>query len=138
MGLGNYAFDNVIALFGAVPLEAFAEGDDVIRVTRRVPMFDLVVGASGEGVASRMSDLSGEITIKLLQTSPSNAYLGAILQAQEHGFFQSFPFLLKDSGTQVQLVGAAACIIQSPAEQIYGASQNDREWVFLAEQIEMI
>lgn len=138
MALGNYAFGNVICLFGAVPLEAFAEGDDVIKAVRRKALFDLTVGASGEGVASRVSDLSGEITIKLLQTSASNSYLGALLQAQEHGFFKSFPFLLKDAGNQTQLVAAQRCIIQSPADQTYGESQNDREWVFLAEHIEMI
>lgn len=136
--MDNYAFDKVIAIFGAVPLSGFTETDDAISVRRRTPHFDLTVGVDGRGVASRSADLSGEIVIKLLQTSPTNAYLGAIVQAQEFGKFASLPFLLKDSSNQLQLVAAPNCIIMAPAEQVYGGTQNDREWTFLAEAIEMI
>lgn len=138
MGLDNYSFDKVIVIFGAVPIEGFTDGDDAVTLRRRSPLFEVTVGADGRGVASRSADLSGEIVLRLLQTSPSNTYLGALLQAQEHGFFQALPFLLKDASTQLQIAAAASCVIQSPAEQVYGKVQNDREWTLIATALEMI
>lgn len=137
--MDNYSFDKVIAIFGAVPLSGFAEGDDAITIRRRTAHFDLTVGVDGRGIASRSADLSGEIVLKLLQTSPTNLYLGALVQAQEFGAtFTPLPFLLKDASNQLQLVAAKACIVMAPAEQVYGGTQNAREWTLLAEAIEMI
>ncbi len=134
----GYSFDKVLPIFGFVPLEGFTDGDDAITVTRRNPTFDLTVGADGHGVAARSADLSGTIVLKLLQTSPSIPFLAALVQAQEAGLFKSQPFLLKDASTQLQLVAAAACIVEMPAEQVYGKAQNDRIWTLLAHHIEMI
>lgn len=136
--MDSYAFDQVIPIFGAVPLSGFADGDDAISVGRRVDTFSMVVGADGRGVAIRNADLSGEIVLKLLQTSPSNLYLSALLQAQEAGFFVAKPFLLMDVGNTIQLAAASKCIIMKPAEQVYGQGQNAREWTLIAEDLEMI
>jgi len=136
--MDNYSFDQVIPIFGAVPLLGFAEGDDAITVSRRVDTFTLLVGADGRGVGVRNADLSGEVVLKLLQTSPSNLFLSGLLQAQEAGFFKSQPFLLMDVGNQIQLAAAPACILMKPSDQIYGQGTNTREWTLLCEQIEMI
>lgn len=136
--MDSYAFDQVIPLLGAVPLLGFIDGDDAITVARRVDTFSLVVGADGRGVGIRNADISGEITLKFLQTSPTNAYLSGLLQAQEAGFFRSLPWLLMDVGNQVQLSAAPNCILSKPADRIYGQGHNGREWKILCEQLEMI
>lgn len=136
--MDGYSFDQVIPIFGAVPLSGFAEGDDAIQVGRRVDTFALVVGADGRGVGIRNADQSGEIVFKLLQTSPSSLYLSGLLQAQEAGLFLPIPFLLMDIGNQIQLAAAPECIIQKYADQQYGQGHNVREWTVLAEQLELI
>jgi len=138
MALTHYAFEKVICLFGTVPIVGFFEGDDVISVERSVPTFTMPMGAGGDGIAVQAADRSGIITVKLLQTSPSNLYLSGLLEAAEQGLFVAHPFLLKDAGTNLQLVAASQCVIQQPTKQVYGANHTPREWSFSAEHLVMV
>jgi hypothetical protein len=74
----------------------------------------------------------------LQQTSLSNAYLTTLLQLDEAGRFKPLPFLLKDANSLIQVVGAPSCILKGPAEQIYGAGVNGREWTILTDHVVMV
>lgn len=135
LSLTHYAFEKVICIVGGAPVVGFFEGDDVITVARNVPDFSMQMGAGGDGLAVQAADQSGTITLKLLQTSPSNAALGLVLEQNKRGVFIPLPFVLKDAGTNVQLVTAAQCVIVKPADQIYGANGTVREWQLIAEKL---
>lgn len=60
--------------------EGFADGE-FVTVERDSDAFSDVVGTDGDVSRSRSSDKRGTITIKLLQTSPTNALLSALHEA---------------------------------------------------------
>ena len=53
----------------------------------------------------------------------------------EAGSFHGVPFLMKDTGSLLQVAAAAACVIQKPADSPRGTALNDREWKFTAERL---
>ena len=135
---GFYSFDKVIATFGGVPLTGFAEGDDAITIRRRAPTHDVKVGAGGDTVVNQMADRTGEIIIKLLQTSPSNAVLAAILTAAEKGSPKiALPFMVVDRLNGGELAMAPLCVVSGHADKPFGANQNGREWTLIATHLEM-
>ncbi|MEE9382845.1 MAG: phage protein [Nannocystaceae bacterium] len=133
--MDTYAFKNVIFIMGGIPITGFAEGDDVIQIGHRNDIFTLDIGADGNGVASQSADESGEIIIRLQQTSQSNTFLSLQFALMSRGAIPSIPFLMKDAGNLFQIAVAAACVIQKPADSPRGTGLNDREWTFLAEKL---
>lgn len=132
MAMETYAFEKVIVLVGGIPITGFAEGDDVIQAGRRVDTFTLNIGASGDAASSQSADKSGEIILRLQQTSLSHTFLSAQFALMESGLLTSVPLLIKDAGNLVQLAAAAECLIQKPADSPLGTALNDREWTLLA------
>ncbi len=136
MALGTYSFKNVVFLMGGIPITGFAEGDDVIQIGHRVDeIFSMEIGADGFGVSTQSADESGEIIIRLQQTSDSNIFLSLKFGLMKRGIIPSIPFLMKDSGSLLQVAAAAACVIQKPADSPLGTGLNDREWKFTAERL---
>lgn len=135
MALDTYSFKNIIFIMGGIPITGFAEGDDVIQIGFRADIVSLDIGADGNGVATQSADESGEIIIRLQQTSLSNTFLSLQFALMKRGVIPSIPFLMKDAGNLFQLAAAAACVIQKPADSPRGTGLNDREWTFLAEKL---
>lgn len=85
--MGTYSFMNVNASLvgpGAVLNLGYgaAVADEGISVQRAGDKNAMTIGADGEGMNSLRADKSGTITVRLLKTSPLNAQLMALYDAQ--------------------------------------------------------
>ena len=125
----NYTFTNVNVIFGTIELEAFGEGDDVVRIESDVEQFRKLVGAKGDVTRSQTNDNSCTVTIKLLQTSVSNKELNAVYLLDRETGAASAPMIINDVET-----GETYTInnswIERPPVIIRGQSVNNMEWVF--------
>jgi len=116
------------ASFNGVILADFAEGT-MIKVTEEDDHFELKQGGAGatEWVNKNMNRYSVEFT--LLQTSPVNATLSALLAADKLSNAGAGPFLVKDNGVSAtSLVSLPECrIVKSPGAE-YADSTTGRTW----------
>ncbi len=137
MPLTEYAFDRVTVSFGGFDLSGFGNGDDVVTAERRVDGFAMPMGADGHGVAVRLSDQSGEVVFKLQYGSQASTILSGLLRTAEAGIRTTFPLLVDDPGLGTQLIAAPACVFMRWPKQGHGANPTDREWKFIAEDLEL-
>jgi hypothetical protein len=133
----SYSFKDVSVLIDGVEIRGFAEGDDVIQVKRRNPSHLDSVGADGEMVLAISADLSGEFLFKLQQTSNSNAFLSALVAASESGANVPLAVVVKDNRGNDLHVGVNSYITK-PADDQRGTNPNEREWLLVAERLDMI
>lgn len=105
-----------------------ADGDDAVMIERGADIGEGIVGAAGDSIFSQSADNSARITIKLLQTSPTNVLLSKRLAKQKRGgVIQSFPFTYKDRINGEG--GQGPCYIAVAPTVSKGAKATTREWV---------
>lgn len=85
--MSTYSFLNVTATLigpgGEIDLGYGASvADEGITISRAVDKNTMTIGADGEGMHSLHADKSGEVTVRLLKTSPVNAKLMTLYNAQ--------------------------------------------------------
>lgn len=135
--LRSYAADEVAVTMDGTQLDGFAEGDDVIRISRRVRRYDLQTGADGAGTVYRNADKSAECTLRLQQTSRANAILTAKLGAQDAGLVVPFPFAVTDmSGGDTAF--AEAAFVAGPADMVRGSAPGTVEWTLILHNCEIL
>ncbi len=78
----TYDPKEVIIIVGVAPMGGFADGS-FITINRINDTFSKVSGTDGVVSRAKSNDKSGEITLTLAQTSPSNDVLTLIAQADE-------------------------------------------------------
>ena len=126
-------FRDVGVIFGR-PLSGFAEGDDVVKIT---PMSDKITskaGADGEVVRSINADDRHTIEIKLLETSPSNAYLNGVQIADEQSGKGILTFSVTNFATGESYTSANAWITKK-TEVSKGTNANEVVWTLEAESL---
>jgi hypothetical protein len=84
---GTYSFQDVAATLagptGVIDLGyGAAVADEGISIAMAGDKNTMMIGADGEGMHSLHADKSGTITVRLLKTSPQNAKLQAMFDAQ--------------------------------------------------------
>lgn len=84
----TYSFLDVLASIvgpgGSFPLGSGAGvAKEGLTVTATQDLDGMLVGADGQGVHSLHADQSGQVTVRVLKTSPVNALLGAMLAFQQ-------------------------------------------------------
>jgi len=127
-GFGSYSFKNVNAIFGVLEIEGWADGDDALTVEPAQDSFTKVVGANGDVARSSNNDNSVTITIKLLQTSASNAELNTIRITDEETGTGVLPFIYTDTTSGESYFVKNAWIAKKPTVT-RGRNQNVMEWV---------
>lgn len=128
MTVKTYDPKKVAIVIGGVPMSGFAD-DTFVKVSRKEDLFTMYVGADGETARAKSNNRSGEMTLTLAQTSPSNDVLSAFHLADELDNAGVVPILIKDlSGTSV-FFSAAGWIRKAPDAE-FGKEINTREWVF--------
>jgi len=134
-----YSFSNVFLLVNGIALTHFADGDDSITVARRNDSASDKVGADGRMAVALHADRSGEITVKLMQTSPGNSYLNKFHAFQEAGPSRFIPvnIMFQDSSRQDMGVGSVGYIKKLP-EITRGVGINIQEWVFVVERLDLV
>lgn len=121
----TYNFKDVVVLVGGVPITGFADGD---AISIAVPAsWTKQIGAGGAHTRSRVNDGSVEVTLRLQQTSTSNATLEAYAIGDE-AFGNGIPgFLAKDLNGN-DLVAAPLCYVSQRPAISFGAEAGTREW----------
>lgn len=124
-----YDASEVDIIFAGIPIKSgFAEGE-FCRVERMEEGFIEVVGTDGEVTRSKTNNRMGKVTVRLMQSSSSNAALSAIHNADLYtpGGSGIGPILVKDKqGTSLHS-GAKAWIVKHP-DSSYDKSAKEREW----------
>lgn len=134
--VASYSFKDTVCLVSGIPILDFADGDDVISIERNEDAFSLLVGADGAAMALFNPDRSGIATLRLLQSSRSNAYLSGFVKLQESGVLSPFPFIVKDlNGLDLALAESAFMVGPPPLR--YGAGHNAREWRLILPAVEI-
>jgi len=125
----NYSFSNVNVIFGILELQGFGDGDDVATIEFETDQFNDMAGAKGDVVRSQTNDNRCTVTIKLLQTSKSNAELTVIYNADRELGTGVNPLVIEDKETGEVYVINNAWIRKYPTVT-RGQSPNLMEWIF--------
>lgn len=136
----TYDPKKVAVIVGGVPISGFADGT-MIKVSRASDSFSKKTGVDGIVTRAHKHDRSGEITISLNQSSPSNDYLSAIAKLDEESNAGVMPVLVKDAlpaagSLGSTFVGAKAWIRKIPDSE-YGDDSTNREWVLDVDEFEI-
>ncbi len=124
----NFSFNNINVIFGIQEIEGFAKGDDVVSIEYDADQFVKVVGAKGDVTRTQTADSSSTMTIKLLQTSKSNAILMAQFNIDRLTGAGVLPFIVNDKETGESHIVNNAWIMKPPAV-VRGANPNTMDWV---------
>lgn len=128
----DYNFQGVAASIDGIPIEGFAEGDDVISAVFNSDISDEVTGADGESASSKLNDDSALITFNLLQTSKSNDLLNGYAVARTN-----FTLFIRDGNGATILIAKTANIKKRP-DIGFGSTVGTREWVIATGKLEAI
>lgn len=127
MPVRTYDPKKVAVLIGGVQMGGFADGI-FITVERSNDSFSKVSGADGIVSRAKSNDVSGQITLTLAQTSPSNDVLSGFAQLDEQSNNGVVPVGIADFGGRTALVSAFAWVRKYPSVED-GKEINNREWV---------
>lgn len=132
----NYEPGKIIVTVGGIRLSGFADGS-FVTAERNQQTYTLTVGADGKGARTKSNDRSGKVTLRLMQTSPSNDSLDALAALDEVSGTGVGALVVKDVlGTT--LVHAESAWIQKPANVEFGKDMGEREWVFESDDLDMV
>ncbi len=133
---GNYSAEQVKVLVNGVPIEGFANGDDVIAIEYNTDLIETDTGADGHSIRSVSADNSGMITLKLLYTSPSTDYLQEFLDADPRVGADVFNIQVVDLNTGSQWFGDVAYISNRPPVSMGGKAPESRDFVIKTGDLE--
>jgi len=127
-GVRSYDAKSVQIIIGAIPLIGLAP-ESFVRISRDKPTFTKKSGVNGEVTRVMAKDLTGTMTIDLMQTSESNALLTTLQYIDELGKFGIVPILVLDiSGGSTGL--SLSAWIQKPADIEFKKGLMVRRWTF--------
>lgn len=128
MSVKTYNPKKVIVIFGGVPLTGFVDGS-FVQVTATSDGFTKRVGADGEIARAQSSDESSEVTITLMHTSLSNAYLSTLKDLDRKGGEGVKPLAITDMSGHAFYFWKEAWIRKAPDTE-FSQEITDRAWVF--------
>lgn len=133
----TYDPDEVIVTVGGADIEGFFTGS-FIQITYDNPIFNKVVGATGDVTRSKTNSLMATITITLMQTSPSNDLLSTIANADLKGRNGAgvFPLVIRDSFSGRSVHVAANAWVEKFPDTNYDQQDSGRAWVIAAARLE--
>lgn len=141
--MATYSFQDVTATLvgtGVISLGyGAANAEEGITIDMGGDKNTMLIGADGEGMHSLHADKSGQITIRLLKTSPQNAKLMAMYIAQTtasnlHG--QNTITITNTKSGDVTV--ARECAFKKKPSIVYAKDGNIQEWVFDAIKIDTV
>lgn len=119
----------IAIIFAGITVEGFADGE-FVTVEHDSDAFSDVVGTDGGVSRARSSDERGTITVKLMQTSPTNAAFSAMMQADldAPGGAGVAPVVVTDLLNEATKHSAMEAWILRPTEASYDRTVGSREW----------
>lgn len=133
--LKNYAAEKVVVVWRGHTFSGYAPGT-FVKVARAVDGFKKTVGADGSVARSRMSDKSGEITLTLMHTSPSNDFMATSAQEDEDFGTAVGPLMVKDLLGNMLHMAQNAWIRKQPDDE-RGPEVGETEWVLDCDLLKM-
>jgi hypothetical protein len=134
----RYSFQDTVMVVNGVEITGWADGDDVIDIERRNDSITDKMGADGGMMISVGTDKSGSVKVKLMQTSPSNAFLTGIMSLQEASGSLFVPVFVKFQDTYRQdLAIGTQGYLKKPAKLTRGAQGNTQEWEIVVERLDL-
>ena len=130
----NFTFKNVNVIFGVLELQGFGEGDDVIVIETDADQFTKIVGAKGDVTRVQSSDESVTVTIKLLQTSNSNAALNTLYLADKETGAGALPMIITDLESGEVYSIPNAWVMKQPTIT-RGQGVNTTDWIFQGDRL---
>lgn len=118
----------VVITFGSIPISGYAEGT-FVSVNRSGDAFAKRKGAGGDVERINKNQGDFEVTVTLLQTTPTNKELSAVLAADQVTNAGVFPLTIKDLLGETLFFAPQAWIRKDP-EWEDGDDLNSRAWTF--------
>ena len=126
-----YDPDNVLITVAGIPIKGYADGE-FCRIEYESDAFEDVVGTDGEVTRSKSNDGRATVTIRLMQSSPTNALLSALHTSDRNapGGVGVGPFYLQDLSNLVggTLLVGEKCWIAKPPDSSWDRTPTEREW----------
>ena len=118
----------VVITFGSIPISGYAEGT-FVSVNRSGDAFAKRKGAGGDVERINKNQGDFEVTVTLLQTTPTNKELSAVLAADQVTNAGVFPLTITDLLGETLFFAPQAWIRKDP-EWEDGDDLNSRAWIF--------
>jgi hypothetical protein len=127
----NYDPKKVALIVAGIPITGFSP-ESMIKAARRTDKNSLVIGCDGSGTFVESADDSGEVTISLQHTSPSNSFLAGLYKSKKE-----FPFAAVDLNSVGGDFGASGtrCKIKTMPDFERGKDATINEWVLLVQDL---
>lgn len=126
----TYGSKNTICIVQGVPVTGLAGGDDVYTFKLAEDRVKKSVGIDGAVALAVTNDETGEVTIKLMQTSPTNlAFLALSALQKATTALVPISLLFQDTFRQDRIIGINGWIEATP-EVNRGSAINTHEWKF--------
>lgn len=113
----------------------FADGVG-IKVSRKNDMWDVSTGMDGETSRVKKNDKSGEITLTLAQTSPSNDFISAM--AEEDSVNGDLCTITVADAVTLSQYSSVSAWVRKHADTEYGKDISNREWIFDCVSMDMV
>ena len=97
--------------------------------------YSLVQGIDGDAARVRNKLRSGTITIRLLQSSPSNNFMSYTSIIDELSGVGVLPFVAKERGFGGSTIVAPSCFITKIPDPTFGVTHQAREWRLRSDNI---
>jgi hypothetical protein len=124
----SYAPDKVIVIVAGVPLTGYGE-DNAIEVAPESDLSTSKVGIDGDVTRSISTDRRVTLTVRLMQSSPSNDYLSGLLGIDLITGGRLFPITVQHLTGRDLVVAPQAWLSRRPT-LILGREAQEREWAF--------
>lgn len=125
--LRQYDPKRVTITIGSSILSGFADGS-FVTVAFNEDAWTLQMGTDGEGTRSKSNNYSGRVTVMLMQSSPSNAYLSKLAIDDRLRNEGAAPLLIKDANGETLFSSEAVWVIKMP-DSDYSREASAREWL---------
>lgn len=142
--MATYSFQDVAATLvgagGVIDLGAGAGvSDEGITIEMAGDKNTMTIGADGEGMHSLHADKSGTVTVNLLKTSPTNAKLMALYQAQTLATSLHGQNVITITNPQTgDVTTCRRCAFKKLPNNVYAKDGGINAWVFDAIKIDTL
>lgn len=125
----TYTYDPKLfsIIVGGKIISGFGDGT-FIKLERNQQAFQLKMGTDGEGTRAKSNDLSGKLTITLMQSSPSNDDLSSFAAADQLANAGAVPCFVKDGSGRTVASCETAWVQKLPDSEFSNEAQT-RVWV---------
>jgi len=122
----TYSGADVVVTYGGFLLQQLGDGDDAISVEPASAAVESRIGVGGSAVVSIQQDLSANVRIRCLRSSPANNVMQRLLNLQRNTGVGAPLFIKDPRGAEVHACDTA--FVQQQPQSQHGKMASDVEW----------